>query len=210
MTVPDVKLDRVTAELTTRELRVALLDTTSELTVAVPVKAALLVTDRALTVAVPVVLSAPETVTLPPLEGLRTILLLDAIWIFPEAVLIDPSGTVVGDPVNTARMKIPEPPVPPFVVFLPPPPPPDPLFEVALPPDVPALIPPLPAPPPPPKAPVPSVPAPPPPPYAFPVIGNVIADPPTPLTSPAIPTLPIPPPPPPEVVVLPPFPPLNP
>ena len=87
VTVPDVRADRVTAELTMRELSVV-----------VPAGT----------------LNPPlETVTLPADEGLRTILLLDAIRIFPEAVPIDPRGTVVGDPVNTARMKTPVPPVPP-------------------------------------------------------------------------------------------------
>jgi hypothetical protein len=168
----------VTLLVTVRELRVVtpckdtLFETTNALRVVVPTgtlkppvdTVTLFVTTNELRVVVPVAVSAPEMVTLHPAPGARTMFDVAEIWRFDEAfVVIDPAELISAE-LNTARMKIPEPPLPPLVVFLPPPPPPDPLFSVALPPDELALIPPFPAPPPPPKAPVPSLPAPPPPP----------------------------------------------
>ena len=76
MTVPDVKLDSVTAELTTRELSVVAFVTVRPLRVVSPCKEALAVTVRELSVVVPAgTLNPPlDTVTFPPLEGLRIML----------------------------------------------------------------------------------------------------------------------------------------
>jgi hypothetical protein len=113
--------------VTVRALRVvvapkeALAVTVRALMVVVAPKEALAVTVRALRVVVPVVVRAPETVTLRPAPDVNTRFDVAEIWIFDVTVLIDPNWTRVGAPVNTARMKIPEPPLRPL-------PPPDPVF----------------------------------------------------------------------------------
>jgi hypothetical protein len=70
----------------------------------------------------------PETVTLRPAPGANTMFDVAEIWIFDETVVIDPNGTRAGVPVNTARMKTPDPPLP-AAVDKGPPLPPDPVFE---------------------------------------------------------------------------------
>ena len=89
MTVPDVKLDRVTAELTTRELRVV-----------VP----------AGTLKDPL-----DTVTFPPVEGLRIILDVELILRLKlVSAVTDPTWTIViigeGVVCGSPRITIPEPP----------------------------------------------------------------------------------------------------
>jgi hypothetical protein len=125
VSVPSVAVPVTPALLVTvRELRAVrpckdvLAVTVRELRVVRPCKDVLAVTVRELRVVVPVVVSAPETVTFPPADGLSTILLLDAIWrLFPELMAIEPNWVVVlatsNCVVGTPRINIPLPPFPP-------------------------------------------------------------------------------------------------
>jgi hypothetical protein len=90
--VIDVALVTVSAPRVAVPVTPALFVTVRELRVVVAPKEALAVTVRELRVVVPVALIAPETVTFPPADGLRTILLLAVIWtLLPELIAIEPS-----------------------------------------------------------------------------------------------------------------------
>ena len=81
--------------LTVNELSVVLFVTARELRVVTPCRDALYNTTSELTVAVPVVLSAPETVTLEPAAGANTILLLAVIWrLLPALMAMEPRGRI--------------------------------------------------------------------------------------------------------------------
>jgi len=121
--------------LTVNEDSVVLLETTREPRVAAPTDT-LFVTVNELRVVVPAgTLNPPlETVTLPPVDGLRIMLLLDATKRFPLALTVM-DATLDGAfkyawAVRTPRMKAPSAPVPPTLVNPnpDPPPPPDPEF----------------------------------------------------------------------------------
>jgi hypothetical protein len=76
---------------------VALLVTVRALRVVVAPNEALAVTVRALRVVIPVVVRAPETVTFPPVEGLRIILEFAETWRLPLGLMaIEPKRTGIG------------------------------------------------------------------------------------------------------------------
>jgi hypothetical protein len=111
----------------------------AKLVIVAELSVVLLETTRALSVVVPAgTLNPPlDTVTLPAVDGLNTMLLLDATKRLPLGfTAMEPKekgATPVSWVVGIAMKKIPEPPLPPPKPPPPPaPPPPLPLFEVAL------------------------------------------------------------------------------
>ena len=82
VTVPEVRADRVTADVATRELRVVVPPNDALLVTVRELRVALLETTSELSVVVPAgTLNPPlETVTLPAVDGLKIILLLAVIW----------------------------------------------------------------------------------------------------------------------------------